>query len=79
MSKDLETYQVEVRIRDSWGDIFTDSDGNNVPHIRLERTINPLFLETMLKRIHKDFEAITSEGSDINIEASLSQRELFIT
>jgi len=71
MSKDLETYQVEVRIRDSWGDIFTDSDGNNVPHIRLERTINPLFLETMVKRIHKDFEAITSEGSDINIEVYL--------
>jgi hypothetical protein len=71
MSKDLETYQVEVRIRKKGGLTPIDSDGNKVTDIKLEKTINPLFLDTMLKRIHKDFEAITSEGSDINIEAYL--------
>ena len=66
-----ETYQVEVRIRKKGGLIPKDSDGNNVPHIRLERTINPLFLDTMLKRIYKDFQAITPECSDIDIEVYL--------
>jgi len=71
MTNDLETYQVEVQIRDSWGDIFTDSDGNKVTSIKLEKTINPLFLDTMLKRLYKDFQAITPEGSRINIEVYL--------
>ena len=51
MSKDLETYQVEIQIRKSSGLIPTDSDGNKVPSIKMEKTLNPLFLDTMLKRL----------------------------
>ena len=66
-----EKYHVEVNIRNEYGYIPKDEFGNPVPSIKFEKTVNPLFLDTMLKRIYKDFEAITSEGSDINIEAYL--------
>ena len=67
----METYQVEIQIRKSSGMIPTDTDGNKVTSIKMEKTINPLFLDTMLKRIYKDFEAITPDGAFINIEAYL--------
>jgi hypothetical protein len=67
----METYQVEIQIRKSSGMIPMDSDGNKVPSIKMEKTINPLFLDTMLKRLHKDFQAITPEGAFINIEVYL--------
>jgi len=71
MSNNLETYEIEVRIRKSSGMIPRDSDGNNIPSIKFTKTINPLFLDTMLKRIFKDFQAITPEGAYIDIEAYL--------
>ncbi len=67
----METYQVEIQIRKKGGLMPTDSDGNNVPSIKLEKSIDPLFLDTMLKRLYKDFQAITPEGSRINIEVYL--------
>ena len=67
----METYHVEIQIRKSSGMIPMDSDGNKVPSIKMEKTINPLFLDRMLKRLHKDFQAITPEGAFINIEVYL--------
>ena len=65
------TYHFEVKIRKASGMIPKDSDGNNIPSINLTKTFNPLFLETVMIRLFKDFEAITPEGSDINISALL--------
>ena len=68
----LETYQIEVQIRLKGGLMPTDSKGIRVPSIRFSRSVNPLFLDTTMKRIYKDFEAITPEGAFINVEAYLS-------
>jgi len=65
----METYQVEIQIRKKGGLIPTDSDGNKVPSIKMEKSVNTLGeMESTLKRLYKDFEAITPEGAFINIE-----------
>ena len=65
----METYQVEIQIRKKGGLIPMDSDGNKVPSIKMEKSANTLSdLESILKRLHKDFEAITPERAFINIE-----------
>lgn len=67
-----ETYHVEVNIRNEYGYIPKDEFGNPVPSIKFEKTVNPLFLDTMLKRLYKDFKAIVPKEHDINIEVYLS-------
>jgi hypothetical protein len=67
----METYTIKVNIRKKGGLIPTDARGLKVPSIQFKEQLDPNSLERSLTRIFLDFQAITPEGSFIDVEAYL--------
>lgn len=67
----METYTIKVNIRKKGGIIPTDEKGFKVPSIQFKQELDPKSLERSLTRIYLDFQAITPEGSFIDVEAYL--------
>lgn len=70
MSNEFEKYRIQVRVRIN-GAVPKDRFDLNIPSIQFDEEIRPEFLESGLKRIASDFEAITPKDARITVEAFL--------
>ena len=68
---DLTNYHFEVQIRIN-GAIPKDRRGNKIPRITFNKEIPTGTLEGYIRGVFEDYEAITPEGGDINVEAYVS-------